>query len=38
MHARLAIGRPPAPMLRGGWYPVVELKDQLATLAVDGAT
>jgi len=36
MHARLAGGFPPAPMLSGGWYPVASRAGDRVTISVDG--
>ncbi len=38
MHARLAGGFAPAPMLAGGWYPVIAREGDQVTISVDGAT
>jgi hypothetical protein len=37
MRARLVGGFAPAPMLSGGWYPVIAREGQRVTIAVDGA-
>lgn len=37
-HARLAGGFAPAPMLSGGWYPVLTRDDDRITISLDGAT
>ncbi len=37
MHARLAGGFAPAPMLACGWYPVIAREGDQVTISVDGA-
>lgn len=36
MHARLAGSFAPAPMLSGGWYPVISRAGDQVTVSVDG--
>ena len=36
MHARLAGGFAPAPMLSGAWYPVLGREGERITISVDG--
>jgi hypothetical protein len=38
MHARLVGEFSPAPMLSGGWYPVLGREAERIIIAVDGAT
>jgi len=36
LHARLAGGFAPAPMLAGGWYPVIARENDQVSISVDG--